>query len=146
MNVQVLVDRTELAAADLDVTAGAYDIEGETGIDFGGRTWRRNMVDSPFVHGSFPVTQALENSTLGLAIQVRAASQDALATAIAVLVSAFSQFEYSVTIKFDDADRQWTCWAADMTVGTHDERFGQWNVVVQVQIPRSPIQIDDGGV
>lgn len=146
MIVDAWVTRPEVGGGNLDLVSSTYKIEGEEGIDFGDRTWRRNMVTSPFVHGEFPVTQALNNSMMPLSLQVRSTSQSGLSTAIATLVAAFSQFEYELHVQFDDVERAWLCYAADLRVGTHDERFAQWNVNVKLTIPRSPIPVGAGGI
>lgn len=130
----------------LSLTTAPYHIEGESGVEFGGLTWRRTVATSPFVHGGFPVTQVKENAQLLLTIQVRSDSQDNLASQIAALVAAFSQFEYEFHVTYDDVEWAYTCWSADMSVGSHDERMGQYNVAVKITAPRSPMQLVDGGI
>jgi hypothetical protein len=144
MIVDAYVTRTELGLGNLDLINDTYKIEGETGIEFGGRGWRRNMVDSPFVHGSYPVTQVMDNATVILSLQVRAASLAALETAIAAVVAAFSQFEYDLYLILDDTTWAWRCYAADIVVGSEDERMAQYNVNVRMSIPRAPIPLDGG--
>lgn len=146
MNVVAYVTKPDLGGGSIVLTSDGYRIEGEEGVEFGGLTWRRNMVTSPFVHGGFPVTQVKENSTLMLTIQVRGTSQADLGDKIAALVAAFSQFEYEVSITFDDEEWAYLCWAADIVVGAQDERMAQWNIPVKLSIPRSPTPQANGGI
>ena len=144
MIVDAYVTRPEVGGGNLDLVNSTYKIEGEDGIRFGQRTWRRNMVSSPFVHGEFPVTQTMGNSQVECNIQIRAASMSALNTAIASLVAAFSQFEYALYVTLDDVTWGWTCFAADIAVESSDERMAQFNTVARLSIPRLPIPISGG--
>ena len=146
MIIDAYVTRPEIGGGNLSLWNSTYKLEGPTGVEFGQRTWRRQMVTSPFVHGGVPVTQVLETSTMNLTIQVKATSQESLADAIATLVAAFSQFEYEVNVVFDDQRWAWTCWSADIVVGSDDERMAQWNIQVKLTVPRAAHQNADGGI
>lgn len=98
--------------ADLDLMVAPFEVRAY-GFRPGRVTRRRTRVKSPFVDGASTVYEALDEADLGLDISIKEVSGTALWAAQAVLVAAFSQSLFTVTLDVNGDDRGYACEAAD---------------------------------
>ncbi len=142
MSRSVIVSRTSLALADLQLSqAGKYYLPDGT---FGGgeTAQRRTTSDSPQVKGSYS-SSLVEGARSGN-ISVHVVSTLALLqTEIQTVIDAMSQFRYTLTWTFDGLTGVWQCEKADWALGesgTLDVKFLQINTqIIHFTVPHNRI-------
>lgn len=135
------ITRTELSLADLDLSSGTYNVEGEEGLGMGAVTWDRKVARSPWVDGGVPVQQHKAMSRGSLNVRVTSSTATALQSALDTLITAFYQSTYEIHIDLDSIEYAWTCYAADMAMNPLDGRWKNNNVSVLFQFLRDPTPI-----
>lgn len=101
--------------------------------------------DSNYVHGSMPLSVALQQTIVGFAVCTTAAATESASRAlIAELREAVRQFSFTVTVEVDDAPAEtWTCHAGSVTpVGSRTtanlrDHDPEWSVT----IPAQPVRV-----
>ena len=125
----------------LSLNDSTYAIVGANGLDPGSVQWDKKVASSPWVHGERPVHQRKRQGRGTLVVRVKGSTTAALMTALGVLLDAFHQFEYQLSVTLDTEVVTWRCYAADSTVGMTDERWQQKNIEVTFIFDRSPVPI-----
>lgn len=134
--VVAIIERAYLGLPDLDINDHKnFILSGNTMLG-GSTTFRRQTVKSPYVEGEITVNRVKE--MVEHQVYVDVISSDGLQTTIAknrdVVIDAFQQDFFQMTILLDDAYYIWQCEASDMVEQwtierLHSQRFQlQFNV------------------
>lgn len=141
LTVTGTVTRTGTTPLALDVP-GHYEI-----IAFGpgGRSWRRDTVAGRYQHGRALLNAVLETGTAVLQVRVHGATWTQVVNRAQVLVDAFSQLAYTLSVTIDGASSTMTCEAADISL-MGGETFQKHHAMAQMQefqliIPRNPVPV-----
>lgn len=113
LTLNVKVGRDLLSMGDLDLeNYPAYEVVAGGP---GSISWRRQTVDSPYVHGSLLVSAVKDLEYAPLTIRVRGSNDDEVDDRLAVLIQAFSQFAYYLywDIGSGVTQKKWGCQPAD---------------------------------
>ena len=102
-----------------------WDRDGVALLEPGTVAWRREMVTSPYVHGAYEAGAIKDIVQATAALNIFAATQGALQTAVTNAINAFTQSTYTLTLGVDGTNYAWTCLRADYTIGLTELRtFG----------------------
>lgn len=111
----------------------------------GARSWRKETVTSPFVHGRAVVSQVLDAGSFPLLVRVKALTAATLASRITALLHAVEQVSYDTTVVIDGVTWTWRCETADTSIGEAGslDPHGLRNLqqLVTCSIPRHPVPI-----
>lgn len=140
LTLSVLVDRTELSLADLEINDGTTYIVTDR-VNPGAVSWRREQVTSPYVDGAVTVSRAKEIVEGQIVVDVLGATQGAVQNSIATLIDAFTQDQFELTFSMDGTIYKWQCEAADYIVNWDRVRFINRKVSVGFQFPRQPVPL-----
>jgi hypothetical protein len=115
----LVISRTELGLPSLNLndTDNGYAIV-RGGFGWGGRTWRRQVVQSPFTDGRTVVGRVMDIVTREFTFRLRAATASALDQKVGYVIDAFSQFAYTLTPTVNGVTYAWRCETADLAVGS----------------------------
>jgi hypothetical protein len=103
--------------------------------------WRRQQVQSPFVHGTFTVRAVMDNVTEIISVLVYGSSNTDLREQLRRLTEAFSQMEYTITWIVDDDTYAWRCTPADYQIDTRREFQHAKMAKATFQVSRYPALI-----
>lgn len=128
--------------ADLSLESSSYHV---VTAGPGASTWRIQYVESPNVHGAFPVAAVKALQTAPLAIRCTGSSRSNLDTLVAALLRAFEQTTYRLTVTVDGQANTWDCYPADaapMGSGEWDPNLMRsFMQTYAFQIPRQPVAV-----
>lgn len=111
--VSATVSRTELSLSALDLNVdGAYKIVRD-GLGIGSLTFKKEMVSSIYVNGSFMRGRAMESITSTMKIRCYGSSKADLESKVRALVDAFSQYSYTLQVIIDGRTQTYRCDTAD---------------------------------
>lgn len=126
------------------VPANGYTIARD-GISAGVRSWVKETVTSPFVHGRAVVGQRLDVMTALLTVRIRAASTAQLLSRYSSLVTAVEQRAWTLRLVMDGETTRWRCETADTSIGDSgvldSVALMQHYQVVHLSIPRHPVAV-----
>ncbi len=128
------ISRGELGLAPLSITSETLALDAE-GVDGSGTSWRRQTVQSPFVHGVFEVASVEDGGEFSMRVWALGGTSSDLRTSLAELEAAVRQSAYTVTIVADDFAREWDCYRADYTLGTSGGLLRALAVPVNLTVP-----------
>lgn len=145
--VAASVTRTTLGLAPLQL-----DVDGVThivSITEGGVTWRRTVAEGKYQRGRALLSAVRDTTTDVLVIRVYGPTGTDLENRVRSLITAFSQFTYTVTLTLNGVTRTIDCEPADIeTVGDDTRRktlrYGHMREL-QISIPRDP-QLIEGAI
>lgn len=112
----------------------------------GATTWRRETVQSPFIHGEALIGAVKEQGSMNLKVRVYGTTDSNLASRVATLLAAFEQIEYTITFTVNSvAWGTWVCQPADYAPGASNDGLDPWGLRAKQQeysfvIPRNPLQ------
>lgn len=101
----------------------------------------RVVARSAFMHGSVPVHEVMGDGEIRLGVNTKGADQTALSANAGLLIAALRQPQYELHVSLDGVDWAWTCFAAEVTMGSVDDRFDLLNQEVLAVIPRHPTPV-----
>lgn len=146
VSLSVTVTRTHLSLPVLQLEdPGVYRVMDDT-LGPGSFSWRKQTVESPYVHGRTVVNAVKDVQIAPLGVLVYGSTQALLHTRMGALARAFEQWDYTMTVTIDGTVvGQWTCEAADYAVGG-DGAFAGKSMLSKVQpmtfqIPRHPVPL-----
>lgn len=102
------------------------------------QSWRRIMVNSPYMEGSYQVHAVPENVNETVDIYVYGATFADANANLELLLEAFRQSTYKVARAIEGADQAWTCLTADYSVKTTNVFANSKMILVSFSIPRLP--------
>lgn len=146
VTLAVTVQDGSLGLTDLPLTrANGYRIVRD-GLGPGARLWRRQTVESPYVHGRILVGQSLDAMVATLHVRVEGSSAAQLETRMGALLAAMEQPAYVLEVVVDGVTYQWQCECADSAVGDAG-LFGMFEMaefqqVLRFTVPRQPVPLD----
>lgn len=142
LTLDVQVNRTELALAELDIQdpANGYSV---VKLGPGATSWRRDTVKSPWVHGETLIHAVKDVQIAPLTVRVSGSSAAQKETRLGILLDAFSQFTYSIGVAINGVAYVWYCQPADWSTGEGGElsKFHEMAHITEVEfsIPRNPV-------
>ena len=150
MTYSLTISRTSLSLADLVVPSTGYEM-GEGTFGPGGVTWNLGYAGSRFVDGDALVDARKANSNLAGVLRVVAdegSDPTVLQSREAVLVTALSQFAYTVTftqtVGATSVTYSWSCQPANVSPSGGAFLDYHRNMLIQefdVTIPRSAVPV-----
>lgn len=141
VSLSVLITRFGLSPPlnSLELNDDPYTIGAE--MDIGKVTQRRITAESPFVDGEF-LTQVTKGQSQGtLQVWVSGSTILQVRANIESLVTAFSQFEYTITTTTDNAVWSYRCEPADYAVGFENVYLSAKYVPVALSFYRYPVPV-----
>lgn len=105
------------------------------------QSWRRVMVNSPYMEGSYQVHAVPENVNETVDIYVYGETFIAANANLELLLEAFRQPSYQIARSLEGADQTWTCLTADYSVKTSNVYVNNKLILVSFSIPRLPTYI-----
>ena len=122
----------------LDLNDGVRYIVAANSFESYSQSWRRVMVTSPYMEGSYQVHALPENGVESVTVYCHGATySEALANAY-IVTAAFSQPFYKVTRSISGGDQTWNCLTADYAVKTSNAMAASNMCIVEIQVPRLP--------
>jgi hypothetical protein len=141
LSVAAVVTRTRLGLGNLDIDDGAKFILGRA-IRVGAVTWRREAVESPYVHGRIPVLEVMGAAESSIEVYALGSSHASLNSNLGELIAAFTkQYDYDLVLNVEGVTHQWRCERADYEVGFVTETLLARVVPVKLTFHRHPIPI-----
>jgi hypothetical protein len=122
-----------------------WESNGTSLFEPGTVAWRRDMITAPYVHGAFEANAVKDIVQASVELNIFAASQAALKTAVTNLINAFSQSTYTLTLGVDGESYAWTCLRADYHIRpdalrTFDDSARKW-MRGTFSFPRQPVAV-----
>ncbi len=139
--LSVTVSRDALALAALEIASGGtYYLSPQF---LGGQvTWKRQQASSVFLDGDVTTQRSRGTVTEAVGVEVRAATHAELQAATAVLIAAFSQDSFTMTVVVAGATTTYACEAADyQSMGWTTPRLACLANQVLFQMPRQPVAL-----
>jgi hypothetical protein len=141
VDLSVEVNRDALALLPLEIADGnPYFVSTQflgTGI-----SWDRQTVSSRWVDGDYTVSRRRGNVVEQVAVEVRCASTLALRLATEVLIAAFTQDNYTMTVTVDGQVWAYQCEAADyQALQWSTPRLAAHQGQMLFGVPRRPIAL-----
>lgn len=145
MSRSVLLGRSSLSLADLQLWDPPNLIVAGDSFGPGPQTLRRTTISSPFVRGRFPIDVVADTQDAPMTLQVLGSTGADLSSRVGVVLAAFSQWSYTLAYNFDGIIGSWQCEAADYTVGEAG-RFEDIDTVfhavqILLTIPHDPLPL-----
>lgn len=112
------------ALSDLDLTPANGYIVRAGGFAEGGKLFRRQTAESPFVAGRILLGAVPDVMVGTLALIVEGADHDELRTRLAAVRERFEQLAYTLRVSIEGNVDDWPCECADSAIGdggTYDE-------------------------
>lgn len=145
LTLSLTITRTELALSALELSdpGNGYEV---ISVGPGSTSWRREVAKSPWVHGEALVSAVKDVGIAPLSVRVMGTSAAQKETRLGVLLAAFSQFLYTMTVTINGVGYAWACEPADWSVG-EDGEFNKFFEMahrseVKLSIPRNPVPTD----
>jgi hypothetical protein len=140
--INLQITRTELGLGNLELEdpANGYQV-----VSFGpgATSWRRDTVNSPYVHGSTLINAVMDLQIAPLVVRVKGVTATQKESRLGVLIDALSQFLYGIGSIIDGVSYVWICQPADYSIGDGGEfnKFHEKNLMTEVvfMIPRNPV-------
>lgn len=109
--------------ADLSLVSADYDL-----LSFGpgALSWRRQTVESRWVHGRFLVSAVKDADIAPLEVIVFGASSADLDAKTRTLLDAFEQWTYDLTVTADGVAHTWRCEPAEYSPSTRSGQRGAY--------------------
>ena len=117
--------------------AGGYEL-GPDAFTQAAVSHRKSEISSEWLEGTFVTRSVRENVTETVSVYVYGDSPYELATRLDALTDGFDQLQYSMVVRFGDAQHEWDCWVADYTIATRQEMRFATMALVSAQVPRLP--------
>lgn len=141
------VSRASLGLGPL--TLEADGLRHIVSVTEGGVTWRRTVAEGKYQRGRALLAAVRDTTTDVLVIRVYGPTATDLENRVRNLITAFSQFTYTVTLTINGVTRTIDCEPADIdTVGDDTRRktlrYGHMREL-QISIPRDP-QLIEGAI
>jgi hypothetical protein len=139
--VSASVTRAQLSLADLNLSDHTnFYVSGDI---FGGTvTWRRTTVKSPYVESEFTTNRVRGIVEDKFGVNVIGTDQVTMANNIAVLIAAFSQDTFNLTVQLDSQPYTYACEASDYTMDWSIGRMHSLQTEIKFQLRRSPVPIN----
>lgn len=138
---QFLVSRPVLGLPDLNINDHVkYVVSSD--IMGGTITWRRQSVQSPYVEGEITVSRVRGVVEDKFSVDVLGVVQSDMQQNVADLIAAFTQDNFNMTIRIDDATYTWVCEACDYSMDWSVPRMHGLKTQVKFSLRRSPIPIN----
>jgi hypothetical protein len=133
---------------DLEIHTGGVPYALDKGFSTGAKSYRRQIVESPFVHGRSLVGAVMDVQNLTVPVFVRGTSPADLRDKLVDLVEYFSQFSYTVTYydgSSTDASYSWQAEIADYSIGNNGEQDDKlilmYAQTITFSVPCSPVAV-----
>lgn len=111
----------------------------------GGKSWRRITAEGRYQHGRALIGAVLEQTTAPLVIRVYGDTWSHVSNRAQVLIDAFSQRSYLLTIEIDGVESQWRCEPATINIvgGDNWQKFHAMAGLqeYQISVPRDPVPV-----
>jgi hypothetical protein len=123
-----------------------YTVVGDT-LGHPSRRWRIAYIESPWVHGSYPVAATLAHSSLSLQVKVHGSSVDEIRTRMEALQDAVSVFAYEVSVDMEGTSEVWAADPANYALNGEtwtDDDLGNLYQRVNLVIPVHPVRVSSG--
>jgi hypothetical protein len=140
LTVSLVVSRTELSLADLEVNDGVTYFLTDR-FTPGPITWRRESVTSPYLDGEFTISRVREESDIQLAIDVIGTTQTGIQTSVQTLIDAFTQHNFTLTFTVEGSVWKWNCEAGDYALAFENVRFYNRRQTIAFTLPRHPVAV-----
>jgi len=111
---------------------------GRNSFETYAQTWRRVMVTSPYMEGSYQVHAVPENGNEMVTIHCVGSTYADVVSNAQVIVAAFSQPSYSVARTIESTTQVWSCYTADYSVRVSSPMVSAKMLIVELSIPRLP--------
>ena len=111
---------------------------GTSSFETYAQTWRRVMVSSPYMEGSYQVHAVPENGNESVTIYCKGATYADTAAAIEAVVAAFKQHSYYVARTIETVTQIWSCYTADFSIRVSNSLTNSNMAMVELSIPRLP--------
>lgn len=145
MSRSVVITRTELSLADLELWSPPNSIVAGDTFGPGAQTYRRETIASPFVRGRFLIAATPDSQDSQLLLQIIGSSGSDLSSRVATVLAAFAQFSYTLTWNLDGIIASYTCETADYSVGDggrlEDIDTVFHTVPILLTIPHDPLPV-----
>lgn len=145
-DLDLVVTITDGTLSDLAlIPANGYrNLRG--GLGPGARVWRRQVAESPFVHGRILVGQSLDTEVATLHVLVEATSSAQLETRMADLLTRMEQPSYVLQVVIDGVTYRWQCECADSAPGDGGLfkalDLMRYQQALRFSVPRHPVPLD----
>ena len=145
LDISGYITRDELSLADLDLNTDTYkiirDMWGPGVVQM-----EKQRVASPYINGSFPVSQKKQQVEMPLGIRVTGTGYTDCLNKVNTLLRAFEQFEYELSITVEGTEFKYTSEAADYSFGDGG-MFQTFHMMAYKQevrflIPRRPTPLE----
>lgn len=130
-----------VGSLDLD-TPGDFELV-EIGVS--GRTWRRTVVDGPFMHGNVLIGAVMDTATLTIIVRTRGTNWVAAMNRTQELFDALAQHAYTITTVIAGRTDVHTCQPADIRLVSGDT-ISKYHAMAQMQEYLVTIPITPGGI
>lgn len=140
----VVVDRTDLGLADLDLNDHLSYYVSSQGLFGQAVSYQRNQVTSPYLDGGVTISRNKEMVTDSIGIEVLGHSNPDVQSKLQALVAAFTQDTYNLQVAFNTTVYQWACEAADYTINWDSTRWIAKQLLVNFSFPRQPVAVKGG--
>jgi len=116
----------------------------ENGLGIGVRQWKRQTVESPFVHGRTLVGRTLDVSTIPLVVDVFADDATILEARVDAIVGVLERFTFELETEVAGVTYRWACECADTVPGDGGvfEDYDGFFQTLTFSIPRHPIPLE----
>lgn len=145
-DLDLTVTITDGTLSDLALTPanGYRNLRG--GLGPGGRLWRRQTAESPFVHGRILVGQSLDTEIATLHVLVEASTSAELTTRMTALLERMEQPSYVLQVDIDGVTYRWQCECADSAIGDGGLfkalDLMRYQQALRFTVPRQPVPLD----
>lgn len=144
LDLGLLITRTELGLADLDLNDGTVYVMALDGIRPRGESWRREFARSPNVPGQRVVHAVLEADPLQVDVICKGDTWFDAHQNYETAVDAFRQTTFNVTETVDGVTHLWQCTEADVVPVWRAIWQAVPAIAVAFEAPRQPVDVDSG--
>lgn len=115
-----------------------------------GRSWRRQVVTSPFTPGNAEVNAVMDIDKVSMTVMVMSSTAGGLQSYMTALVNALSSPTFLLTVEMTGGTNtpydsnpawQWTCTEADFTINMNRKFFHALAPEFKIQIERQPVPV-----
>lgn len=102
------------------------------------KTWRKVTAQSPFLGGTYLIHAVPELVSETVGLWIRGVDQAALAEAVSLAETLFTQFSYRIRWVFDGYRETWDCQLADINISQSQVWAHNMMAKAQFTVPRMP--------
>lgn len=142
--LSVLISRTALVLPPLEI-ATTPDYYLSTQFLGAAVAWSRQQVESQWLDGAVTTSRHRQMVTDQVAVEVKGTSLADVQSKINVLIQAFTQDSFTMTVVAADATRVYLCEAADyQDLSWTTPRLSAAQGQVMLSVPRQPVALSGG--